>query len=979
MSTKLDALSFYGLFGIEAICDSKTAIDSCKFADLSTSEFLLKANSYHCPLGFDWGIGHILLLRSSLDKLDINTQYNLEFGLIDINNQIISSEIFLDLLILKAICITPGFENDPDALYYCELVDKRYLAKDVDINFQCNVIAPDDDNKGALLEFPYYPGTTITPTTAYSWNLAVKHIWDKNGKLGVYPGLPIAPSGVPEGYQFIGMSSYEALRILLGHLSCTLLYNPFTGIVTIIQIGSEDNNEQLMESNREFLEFDKAPIQSSRGTIPESVMVYFANRKAFYSQENSTSTSDQWIVNSWYRSPQTIALGLTEPETSISIWDDLTAIIDNDGNIINKGECDAKASVIANAYYEAINSDNNRLYRVYNTLLDIVPGGKTKLVIWHCLGDQTDDGVKTTVIRTHGNLMALPRFSAGGYFVENDRLKQPDYPRNTYPLYFPQIQLLQVVNPSPINSLYDCNIVTFDNVKLTFVIYGKAWVYKTPNDKKLLTVGDIFEGKISGGIVNNKEKRQLYNIKDTFADVQNKLTLTDILNIINNNVAFNNFILKILLNNPVTIQNLTITQFFNLCAAWFLCSFTLPYAPIIDLRLANVTRYRITGTGTIVNFIPFPLPTYLDPTVNFGQRMVIECQDGPLFYTPGSGLQFPGTSMKQQQSQCFEWQYMADLYAWWFIGSYNLITGTDPIVVTTTTPQNVSVKDTSVSQKGVINLVDQCWGTGKKATPGSLMVGSQIPGDATNFLTTGLVAQDTVVATDDSSTTAGYYIKLKGQAVSTKWTDITFSQVGVLTSINPRNDLGAFRWTAGGGFYSINRTGVISDGIDGTDSIGNIFVGGINTHIGTTIPSGLVFTVNLLAVYNITAFGWQDTGLNFTLPAGAATYLLLANVCGISQPSGGALTSSILRCRLYDVTNGAAVNATERQITTGWINGAFAPAMAGCAAITMNYTALGGETIRLEAQQDNYGMVTFAQSTINGGGPFQTIIGYLKV
>lgn len=535
MTEIITPLSVYTLFGYQPCLSPRTEYESSVANNLDMSAWLNKANSYYCPLGPEVGIVHVLMLKRDLDKLDLNQQYFLEFGLIDNNGAVFKQTIYGPFTIIKAFCTSPGFNNDPDSAYVVEAVDRRYLAKNIPINLQINIFAPDSlaVYPYANKVFPYYKNSLFSGAP-YTWTQAIKTIWETNGKLGAFPGLPYVPPGFPENYQFIGVDSYDALNVLLAKIYCALRYDPINDEFSIVLIGSDIDNLATAEANNDkYVIHDKYPVQSVRGTIPEKIRVHFNKRHQYYGNEVTTvSNSGQWVTDSFVFKELPLNVPGFEADTTKIIWDDLAAIVDKNGVVLNDAELVTKTQSILTNFTTNITSDNVRLSRTYGTLVsDIIPGGKIKLVIWHHYGLEDNDGLQTTIVRTHGffNTELLPTKPNDSILSTAENLKPPDFSRPTYPNYFPQIQIIEIVNGTPIDSLYDAKVISLNPETLLFDTYDVCWAFKNPNDGQILKQGDRWLGKISGtkdrkSPTGSTSRRQLYTILQNCCGIDSIIT-----------------------------------------------------------------------------------------------------------------------------------------------------------------------------------------------------------------------------------------------------------------------------------------------------------------------------------------------------------------------------------------------------------------------------------------------------------------------
>lgn len=470
-----------------------------------------KANSFANPLGSIPGKGWILMLRRDLNQLDINTRYDLTFSNLDPASPL--EKITLKkLLIVKATCLTPGKEGDENSCYLVELIDSRWAARNKPIDFQINVLSPNTSAK-------YYESSlnrSSEESIPWTWSLAIKKIWDTNGTLGEFPGLPYEPEGIPSGYHFLAASSYDALSVMLAKIHCSLRYDPQTHIYDIVKLGETADLDSVLSEKRSHLIYDAEVLESDKARITSKVRVYFHKAHNDYGQENTTeSSTKQWVTDSYIYKDYSVAdfddvgietLTLEENSTQI-FWDDSSAIVNSDGTIDNDAELATRAQEIAHNYYLASGAGGTRLLKKYSGIHpEFKPSGELKYVCWKF----TKAGVTTEIARTIGFIDGMSLISPYTHLEQTENLMPPDFSRESYPIYFPQIQLVEVLEGPVEENYYRAQVIFFNPTTSSLDIRDECWLVCP--DTMTLQSGEIGLAKVFGKKEINSETKPVYYI-----------------------------------------------------------------------------------------------------------------------------------------------------------------------------------------------------------------------------------------------------------------------------------------------------------------------------------------------------------------------------------------------------------------------------------------------------------------------------------
>lgn len=320
-----------------------------------------QANRYTCPLGATPGRGLILLKKGDLDQL-ADQAYDLR-----ISDQLRTLQIS-SLNILKAYCITPGSDDDPNSIYAVEITDGRYFLWQRFTNAAYNVKkAPDKE----------YVDETTDSGTPYSWDDLGSALWADAG-LGSWPGWDVTPDGIPEGWHFWQVPSILAFQAFARRLRRSLRLNPFTGSYGIVALGDDDAafESSVADLKARHRRWDEKWVEPWSAVVPETVRVVFrrviaeADGNPYIFKDIAFPDSD---LSSFARSG-----------TYAQVWDDLFYTDDNDAALTTRAaeRADDFATVVR--YF---NPNASLHYRVVGTTDDLFLGPRCSQVTWQDVGE----------------------------------------------------------------------------------------------------------------------------------------------------------------------------------------------------------------------------------------------------------------------------------------------------------------------------------------------------------------------------------------------------------------------------------------------------------------------------------------------------------------------------------------------------------------------------------------------------------------
>jgi len=486
------------------------------------------ANSVTNPLGPRQARALFVMMRRDLDAFEQNSLHTVTLIEHDEKGNERAKRVLNNLVFINARCLTPGKLADPDASYLAEFADTRWLCQNphlgVTIDKQYNVPAPD-----WWTGTPVYYADTTNGGVPWSWQGMVQDVWVMMGaQLGAAPSLPVSPSGVPTSFKFPGMSAWVALNQLLYRVGCAIAWDPTkaSNQYSIVQVGASDSTTEaaidalsLPTAGKKI--HDEEFIESNRGRLPAGYRVCFHAIHQDYGTERTTpKNSDQFSTNQVYTIdiPGAFASS-TDSNLYAPIWDDLPAIVDAGGAIVNASALSTRANERATDADRMMNTGGSRFYRTFTGLHLFIPGSTLKGVCWRQdlqgIRDPAHPGGWVTEIVRHPYRFLRGMNEQG--WVEEDpgsvHLQPPDL-SPTYPLYPQLFQTIIRNNGSPTGDLFDSSVQILDPQADSWITLETVWA-KDANAHTELVQGTRFAGRLTGYV----SSRPLYIIYATSADI----------------------------------------------------------------------------------------------------------------------------------------------------------------------------------------------------------------------------------------------------------------------------------------------------------------------------------------------------------------------------------------------------------------------------------------------------------------------------
>ena len=373
-----------------------------------------RANSYRCPLGVDPGVACLLMLRKSLNDLTASSFKSIKFA--------VGAETLTvpELCLNRAYRVLPGRSHDERALYLVELYDKRWLLKRTGIINKRYNVREWEDADGA-----YRSGTENDATEEpWTWTEILEDLWDELDPdlAGAYTFTDVEPTldSTPENLFYENISAWEALGDVAHRIGCELKLDPGTGTISIIQMGTTDDDpaaysdaggtwtsdvpgwSELSPSRTVRTQTDRLmedfEVFLGPWVLPEKVRVVFPTN--FPNHETKGSGHSVVITgstvdteNDFGHPPEGEAYGGTEQ----IIHDAMTARFLNatDSSPENQSELQDRAEEVARSYYLRLMAGTPEMLEFSGVRL-VYPGKHIHAVTWGEIGN----GLKTTVERT---------------------------------------------------------------------------------------------------------------------------------------------------------------------------------------------------------------------------------------------------------------------------------------------------------------------------------------------------------------------------------------------------------------------------------------------------------------------------------------------------------------------------------------------------------------------------------------------------
>lgn len=307
-------------------------------------------NSYENQLGVESGEGHILLLRSDLNKFQHGQPYSLVF------DDGLKIKTIRNLHIVYGTAVTPGSDDDPNCVYHLRLADPRRIMKQT-------IFDPISVTYRDRLNVPRTPyadtvaGYQVNSTSGgvfWTWKLAVQRIWESlpSSLIGSFPADDFDEayvSGTPEGLRYDGWSPLSALGDILARLNMSLQYKEESGTFRIHKLYQSAQDQTIFY--RELIRlggskkiYQTESIVPGYGRVPRKVAVYFRGRP-----QPDQGIAKYTVVQITDSTPTTVTGA--HPDSVQIIFDDMQAIFDGT-TVANSSALNTRAQARADRFWE---------------------------------------------------------------------------------------------------------------------------------------------------------------------------------------------------------------------------------------------------------------------------------------------------------------------------------------------------------------------------------------------------------------------------------------------------------------------------------------------------------------------------------------------------------------------------------------------------------------------------------------------------
>ncbi len=362
---------------------------------------LALANSVHVPAG-RWPVrGWLLLRRRDYDRIDPYAT-DLSLSLEDFLRR--TPPVTLSgLTVVQARCVSTGLASDPDAAYLVEVTDARGTL--------WNRWSAQGTTSQYNVRAPAYPGefyeATLDAGVPWTWDRLCQDLWSQMPALGSYPGLPLTPLGVPEGWSFPGEPAWLALDRVLTFcglsVACDLtVSSPYA----VVADGAADTIfDAATAQYADFLEDDDEWIDAGSGRVPGSVVCYFHRRNEQYGTEETVRRDAlQWQTTPLYSVTVNSPAPYSASTAVHHLWGSFTVRYDVDGQPLaaDVAQAAVEAQEMVTEYFRVVYSGTaGYMRRKYLGTVPFVTGSQVDGVCYR-MDFRTRAGWETEIVRRPG-------------------------------------------------------------------------------------------------------------------------------------------------------------------------------------------------------------------------------------------------------------------------------------------------------------------------------------------------------------------------------------------------------------------------------------------------------------------------------------------------------------------------------------------------------------------------------------------------
>lgn len=368
-------------FGNLTAQEPNAILRTCEAGKLPTDWYGL-ANRYVCPIGLSAGRGHVLLLRSQLDKLDLTKYQPLRFA----ENTLNSGVEFPKMRIVGyPRCLDFGA---PDPCYLVEFADRR-----IDLLG----MIPD---RWQWRQNPTNTSVATGTDTVATWPDVAQYLWNVLTDLGTWPGLPddvpTPDENVVDRLDFDGFTVRDALTDALAAVGCGAYYDPISDTFSVTYFPTvTDRADQLLSQSRLPLIYDERPyLPKDYGPLPATVVVLFP-----VWQPGRDYLKPRQVYGASLDLPTDLQATGVSKTTAIAYIQDFTPLRKwTDDFLANDVQIATRAKQVARIFYDRFTQNNSRtpVRRAVSGFARWTPGDDFDVVTWQ----DTGRGPMTSAVRT---------------------------------------------------------------------------------------------------------------------------------------------------------------------------------------------------------------------------------------------------------------------------------------------------------------------------------------------------------------------------------------------------------------------------------------------------------------------------------------------------------------------------------------------------------------------------------------------------
>lgn len=247
-------------------------------------------------------------------------------------------------------------------------------------------------------------------TAAWTWASMCANLWAVvSPMLGPFPGLPIAPDGIPEGWMFEGVSAWGAVNQVLARIGCTVradLTQPLGSQFTVVQVGAPDFAATLalaLAAPRLIHDGQFQPINLAR--VPGGCTVLFRCQ-----EEVSPALLPELPYAVQVAGPDSAG----NQNAYHPIWDDMIAVYSGD-SLENSAALATRAANRAADFFRGLLQGGNRFWQRFSGLVAVAPGSLLQSATWRNLvGPGGESDIVTDVVRHPAFHEDMPDYTSQG-------------------------------------------------------------------------------------------------------------------------------------------------------------------------------------------------------------------------------------------------------------------------------------------------------------------------------------------------------------------------------------------------------------------------------------------------------------------------------------------------------------------------------------------------------------------------------------